>query len=164
MKTASFILVTLLLSASALSATAQADRLTSPGKAPAAFKAECAGCHVAYPASLMSAGAWQQIMANLDKHYGDNASLDDKTRQAIEAYLVAHAGSGGMEMAGKGDLPRITTSPWFKRKHHEVSQADWRHATVKSPANCGACHTKAGEGSYREREILMPGGKRWEDD
>jgi hypothetical protein len=44
-----------------------------------------------------------------------------------------------------------------------VALADWTHAKVKSPANCLACHTKAAEGSYREREIVMPDGKKWEN-
>jgi mono/diheme cytochrome c family protein len=43
-----------------------------------------------------------------------------------------------------------------------VPQADWHDAKVKSPANCAACHTRAAEGSYREREIVMPNGKKWE--
>jgi hypothetical protein len=38
-------------------------------------------------------------------------------------------------------LPRLTTTPWFQRKHREVPRADWTHAKVKSLANCAACHT-----------------------
>lgn len=33
-------------------------------------------------------------MGSLDKHYGDNASLDDMTRQSIEGFLAVQAGSG----------------------------------------------------------------------
>ncbi|MEW5787489.1 MAG: cytochrome C [Pseudomonadota bacterium] len=154
----------LLLTSLFLTTSVQADRLTDPGKAPPAYKAECASCHVAFPASLLSAGDWRQVMGRLDKHYGDDASLDDKTRQAIEAYLVSHAGSVKGTPAEPGGLPRLTASTWFTRTHHEVSRADWRHAKVKSPANCGACHTRAAEGSYREREIVMPSGRPWEDD
>jgi len=140
---------------------AYADKLSLPTDAPPAFKAECASCHVAFPPQLLAAEDWKRVMATLDKHYGDNASLDDKTRRSLEDFLVRNA--GGEKVGAGGTAPRLTTTPWFKRKHHEVPLADWRHAKVKSPANCLACHTKAAEGSYREREIVMPSGRRWED-
>lgn len=160
------------------SATAHADKLRLPADAPPAFQSECASCHLAFPPQLLAADAWQRVMASLDKHYGDNATLDEKTRRTLEDFLVRNAGkhskvgAGGtasagtaatMETAGPGELPRITTGSWFKRKHHEVRQTDWRHPKVKTPANCAACHTKAAEGSYREREIVMPDGRKWED-
>lgn len=148
---------------------AHADKLRLPADAPPAFQAECAACHIAFPPQLMAAGDWRRVMATLDRHYGDNAGLDEKTRWVIEEFLVAYAGKSSKVGVGKtagglpGDPPRLTAGPWFTRKHHEVPRADWTHAKVKSPANCAACHTKATEGSYREREIAMPDGRRWED-
>ena len=145
---------------------AQADKLRLPVDAPPAFQAECASCHVAFPPQLMVAEDWKRVMRSLDKHYGDNASLDEKTRQLLEDFHVRNAGgakvSSGMT-AGNADLPRLTRTAWFQREHREVRQADWTHAKVKTPANCAACHTKAAEGSYREREIVMPSGRKWED-
>lgn len=153
---------------SALSFAAQADNPRPPAGAPPVFQAECGACHLAFPPQLMAADDWRRVMSTLDKHYGANASLDDKTRGAIEDFLVRHAGRGDKAIpAGgtsrSGELPRLTSTPWFKRKHHEVPPADWTHARVKTPSNCAACHTKAAEGSYREREIVMPDGRRWED-
>lgn len=146
---------------------AQADKLRLPADAPPAFQAECASCHVAFPPQLMVAEDWKRVMAKLDKHYGDNASLDEKSRRAIEDFLVRNAGGGkvGADRTALpgGDLPRMTKTAWFVRKHREVPRADWTHEKVKTAANCAACHTKAAEGSYREREIVMPNGKRWED-
>lgn len=144
---------------------AHADRLPLPADAPPAFQAECASCHIAFPPQLLSAEGWHQVMARLDKHYGDNASLDDKTRRAIEDFLVRNAGEA-RKVGADGtaqEPPRLTATAWFVRKHHEVPRADWRHSSVKSAANCAACHTKAAAGSYREREIVMPNGRRWED-
>lgn len=148
-----------------LSFAAHADKLALPAGAPPAFQSECASCHLAFPPQLMAAEDWKRVMANLDKHYGDNATLDEKTRRAIEDFLVRNAGKPSKVGAGgtASELPRLTASPWFKRKHHEVPRADWSHAKVKSPANCAACHTKAEQGSYREREIVMPDGRKWED-
>lgn len=145
---------------------AHADDLRPLRDAPPAFQAECASCHVAFPPQLLAADDWRRVMRSLDKHYGDNASLDEKTRQILEDFHVRNAGGrkvGAGRMAQAGELPRLTQTDWFVREHREVRPADWKHAKVKTPANCVACHTKAAEGSYREREIVMPNGRRWED-
>lgn len=163
MKTPHMLIAAMLLP---LSFAVRADKLRLPAGAPPAFQAECASCHVAFPPQLMTADDWRRVMASLDKHYGDNAGLDEKTRRAIEDFLVRNAGSVRKLGAGKaaaGEPPRLTATAWFRREHREVTRADWAHARVKTPANCAACHTQAAEGSYREREIVMPDGRRWED-
>lgn len=144
---------------------ARADKLVIPANAPPAFEAECGACHLAFPPALLDARDWRQVMTQLDNHYGDNAGLDDKTRQAIETFLVRNAGGDKVSGAplAKGEPPRLTATPWFKRKHHEVPVKVWQDPKVKSPANCAACHTRAAAGSYREREIVMPDGRRWEE-
>jgi len=162
------LLATLFSLSAALPFSVHADNLPLPADTPAVFKAECASCHIAFPPQLMAADDWRQVMAKLDRHYGDNASLDPKTRRSIEDFLVRNAARGkNFASAGAAtnskEPPRLTDTVWFKRKHHEVSRANWTHAKVKTPSNCAACHTKAAEGSYREREILMPNGQRWED-
>jgi nitrate/TMAO reductase-like tetraheme cytochrome c subunit len=145
---------------------ARADSIPLPADAPPVFKAECTSCHIAFSPALLVAADWKRIMAALDKHYGDNASLDDRTRRIIEDFLLKNARKPKRELPSAaesgGELPRLTTSIWFKRKHHEVGQADWTHVKVKTPANCAACHTQAAAGSFREREIVMPSGRRWE--
>lgn len=147
--------------------SAMADKLRLPADAPPAFQAECASCHVAFPPQLLVADDWRRVMRSLDKHYGDNASLDEKTRQILEDFHVRNAGSvwkvGAGRTAQAGEPPRLTQTDWFQREHRKVSAADWKDAKVKTPANCAACHTKAAEGSYREREIIMPDGRRWKD-
>lgn len=156
----------LLLFLACLPLGAFADDLRPLRDAPPAFQAKCGSCHIAFPPQLLAADDWRQVMRTLDKHYGDNAGLDEKTRQALEDFLVRHAGKAakvGASLTNMGTAPRLTQTAWFQRKHREVSSADWRHAKVKTPANCAACHTKAAEGSYREREIVMPDGRRWED-
>lgn len=157
---------------------AHADKLRLPADTPPAFLDECGSCHIAFPPRLLSAEDWRRVMARLDRHYGDNASMDEKTRRAIEDFLVSNAGSaakvgagwtafsavvGGAGAASDSEPPRLTATRWFKRKHHEVPREMWSHAKVKTPANCAACHTRAAAGSYREREIVMPDGRKWED-
>jgi len=146
------IALTLLLG---LSLPALADRLPLPTDTPASYKAECGSCHIAYPPALLAAGDWQRVMAGLNKHYGSDAALDDKNRQEITAFLKRHAGDAG-RLGRAGEPPRITQTARFVHKHHEVPQKFWRDPRVKSAANCEACHQRAAEGSYSEREISIP--------
>jgi len=139
-----------------------ADNLPIAADAPPAFKTECGSCHIAFPPSLLVADDWQRVMTNLDKHYGDNASLDAKSRQDIEDFLLRHGGTE-KKRAGAGDPPRITTTDSFKRRHRKVSDTIWSDPAIKSAANCNGCHQRADEGRYGEREIVMPGGKKWQD-
>ncbi len=139
----------------ALSLPARADRLPLPPDAPPSFKAECGSCHLPFPPALLTAPDWKRVMARLDKHYGDNASLDEKTRRELEDFLVRNASSRS-RMAGVGDPPRLTQSDWFRREHRKVPEALWRDARVKGAANCSACHGRAEQGSYRGREISLP--------
>ena len=152
----------ILLAGLQASSLVSADNLPTPTDAPPAFKTECGSCHLAFPPSLLIADDWKRVMANLDKHYGDNASLDAKTRLDIEGFLLRHGGSE-KKRAGAGDPPRITTTNYFKRWHHEVPARIWSDPAVKSAANCASCHKRAEEGRYGERELVMPGGKKWED-
>lgn len=148
-------------------AAAWADRMPTPANEPPAFKAECGSCHLAFPPALLTAADWRQVMGGLDKHYGDDAALDEPTRRLIEDFLVRNAGSGRRTegaSAGGAVLPRLTLTGWFRHKHDEVPRAVWKDKRVGSAANCAACHPRAEAGSFNEHEIRMPGGYRHERD
>ena len=129
--------------AALISLPALADRMPIPANAPPAFKAECGSCHMAFPPALLAADDWRRVMAKLDKHYGDNASLDDPTRKQIEDFLTRNASSSWNLGSGSGDPPRLTLTSRFQRKHREISQATWKDKRVGSAANCAACHPRA---------------------
>ena len=126
------------------------------------YRQECGSCHVPFPPSLLSAEDWRKVMGDLAHHYGDDASLSPQTAQELTDFLVQHAGDA-RRTQGAGDPPRITQTRWFQKEHDEVPAAAWRDPRVKSPANCGACHKRAEEGSYREREIDIPGYGPYKD-
>lgn len=132
-------------------ATARADDIPATPKHPA-WSAECASCHVAYPPALLTAAGWRTIMSGLDKHYGSDASLDDKTRADITRFLESHAGKSARVASKDG---RITGTAWFRHEHDEVPARVWRTG-VKSPSQCEACHTGAAQGRYGENEIRIP--------
>jgi hypothetical protein len=119
------------------------------------YKQECAACHVAYPPTLMPAASWSRIMANLPKHFGTDASLDSVTLKDLSGWINTNAGTY-KRVSEEPPHDRITRTVWFDRKHREVPVASWKLPSVKSAANCGACHTKADTGDFSERNIRTP--------
>jgi mono/diheme cytochrome c family protein len=128
-----------------------------PAQIPAAYTQECASCHTAYPPGLLPARSWQRVMGGLDRHYGTDASLDAATTQQISAWLQAHAGTY-KRVSEEPPQDRITRSAWFERKHRQVEPAVWQLPSVKSAANCGACHTGADRGRFDDDALRMPSG------
>jgi len=118
------------------------------------WQAECASCHIAYPPNLLSAPAWRRLMAGLDKHFGTDASIDARSAAEIGAFLENNAGRG-KRGSDSGTL-RISETPWFKRKHDEVSASTWKNPKVKTAANCTACHAGAERGEFDEHAVRIP--------
>ena len=141
----------------ALALPAHADNYSLPKNA--AFEEECASCHMAYPPQMLDANSWRAVMNGLSKHFGSDASIDEKRRVAIADFLVAYSGgrkTGDTRDARGLPLLRITETARFEKKHREISAATWQRASIKSPANCTACHAQAAAGDYNERSIRIP--------
>jgi hypothetical protein len=128
-----------------------------PRSIPPAYTQECASCHTAYPPGLLPARSWQRIMAGLDKHYGTDASADAAMVRELGAWLQANAASSSRR-AEEPPQDRITRSAWFVRKHRKVGPAVWTHASVKSAANCAACHAGADRGDFDDDGLRVPAG------
>ncbi len=140
-----------------LALPAHADNYSLPKNA--AFEEECASCHMAYPPQMLDANSWRAVMDGLSKHFGSDASIDEKRRIAITDFLVAHSGgrkTGDTRDAQGKPLLRITETARFEKKHREIATATWQRASIKSPANCTACHARAVAGDYNERSIRIP--------
>lgn len=134
---------------------AESGRLM-PRNAPAAYAQECGSCHTAYAPGLLPAPSWQRLMAGLGRHYGTDASLDAATVRELGQWLQANAGTGKRAVEPPQD--RITLAPWFERKHRKVDAAAWRHVSIKSAANCAACHPGADRGDFDEHGLRIPPG------
>ena len=121
----------------------------------AKMQAECSGCHMVYPAGLLPSASWKKVMTGLDKHFGTDAALPAADNKAITDYLVKYASNRWT--ASTAPL-RITESEWFKSKHSsdEINPAVWQRESVKSPANCAACHQGAERGDFEERNLKIP--------
>lgn len=149
------LIVTTVLSAFGFATVhADSDRLM-PRNVPKAYTQECAACHTAYPPALLPAASWKRVMSGLDKHYGTDASLDDATVQSLGTWLQTHAG-GYRRVTDAPPEDRITRSAWFVRKHRELNPSIWQHTSIKSAANCIACHTGADKGNFDDDSVRLP--------
>ncbi len=132
-----------------------ADGRLMPSPVPPVYTQECAACHLAYPPGLLPAASWRRTLNGLSRHYGTDASLDAAAALQISNWLEAHAGTY-KRVREEPPEDRITRSAWFERKHRQVDAAVWRRPSVRSPANCSACHAQADQGDFSERQLRIP--------
>lgn len=137
----------------ALSFPALADeRRMLPIKPSEEWKLECGSCHMAFPPGLLPAASWRKMMANLDKHFGTDASLNARETREITDFLVANAGSRWR----LGTPERITEDAHFKREHRRITADVLKRPAIRSITNCVACHTAAAQGDFEEDRIRIP--------
>jgi len=125
---------------------------------------ECGSCHQAFHPSLLPARSWQRLLAQQDRHFGDDLGLDAATVARLLAFAVPNAAEQGVTEAAwkinrsvKADATplRITETPYWVKKHREISVADWNNTKVKSKANCPACHLDAEAGTYEDAAMRI---------
>ena len=117
------------------------------------YVAECTACHVAYPPGLLPAESWQRLMGGLDKHFGNDATVDAGAAKEIGTWLAQNAAKSN-QAAPPQD--RITLSRWFQSEHDEIGAATWKRPSIKSAANCAACHGNTEQGRYSEHDVNIP--------
>jgi len=136
----------------------------------AVYQEECGSCHMAYPVQLLPAESWNRIMNGLDDHFGENAELDQQTKQNLQQYLV---GAAQMRQGqyrrmfrnlGSNAPLRITELPYFRNEHNEIPSRFIRgNDKVGSLSQCNSCHRNAEKGWFNEDDVVIPGVGRWDD-
>lgn len=137
------------------SVSAQADERYSPIQNDTVLK-ECGACHIAFQPEMLPKRSWVALMSDLGNHFGEDASLNEKSTREIMDYLVENSADSdwwsGKFMRGVRDdwTPlRITDMPYWVREHNEeVRPSAWNDPKVKTKANCKACHREADKGYY----------------
>ena len=129
---------------------------------------ECGSCHLAYSATLLPGRSWQKMMAGLEDHFGENAELDDATRDEFENYLVHESGCVSYKKLfrslGNAAPLRITELPYFVHEHDKIpARFIAGNEQVKSLSQCNACHRDAERGRFDEDDVVIPGFGRWDD-
>lgn len=155
---ATFRLIAITLGFAAMGAAHADGGRMMPSSIPSAYTTECAACHTGYAPGMLPARSWARIMTGLDKHYGSDASLDPATVKELGNWLQANAGTY-KRVAEEPPQDRITRSAWFERKHRKLDDpAVWKLASIKSAANCAACHTGADKGRFDDDNLKVPAG------
>ena len=77
--------------------------------------------------------------------------------QQLSGWLQTHAGTY-KRVSEAPPEDRITRSAWFVRKHREVAPSVWGLPSVKSAANCVACHSGADKGFFDDDNLIVPAG------
>lgn len=130
------------------------------------YVSECGSCHTAYAPTYLPARSWRRLMSELGRHFGEDADLPTAQREMLLRQLEALAGDGPRAVqaiafrnarVSPAETPlRVTDMPFFAYMHDEVPASIWRRAKVGGKSNCIACHPRADEGRYFEREIRIP--------
>ncbi len=123
----------------------------------------CGECHFALPPSLLPAETWRTMMATLDDHFGENASLMPSTENRITTFLVNGAADHwDVKAAHLFDAPApdaplsVTATRRWRHLHHDIPKARFKDPKIGAETNCGACHADASRGLFSLRDIHIP--------
>ncbi len=127
------------------------------------YSDQCGACHLAYSPSLAPASTWNAILADLQHHFGDDATLSAAQIAHIRAYLDANS-AGHWDSypahlmrtpAADGSL-RLTDTPGWRRMHRGIPDAVFRSKPVYRASACDACHSDAATGRFAPQDIAIP--------
>lgn len=130
-----------------------------------AFVAECGSCHTLYPPHLLSRESWSKVMDNLEDHFGDDASLDDKIRVSIKDYLLENSAESSTKESAfyilkslrqSQDIIAVTQTSYWKKRHQTIDKTIFSSNEIKSYANCKACHSDIEKGLIEDSNIKIP--------
>ena len=142
-------------------AAPDAPYLPFPGPAlamDAQWQHECGSCHLAFHPSLLPARSWQAMLSQQD-HFGEDLALDAAVVASLSSYASAHSAEhaetpAAWKIASRtpaSSTPlRITETSYWKRRHSDLTEADWQR--VKK-VGCADCHLDAELGTFEPGAI-----------
>ncbi len=137
-------------------------------EAPGIYAENCGDCHHAHHPSLRTGDMWARVVASLEDHYGEDASLSDREAREILAFLTRNDATRfdteaavRIGRAESADL-RISSTTHWKRRHAALPAAIFSTRAVGSRANCHACHADAASGRFDDARIAVPPAA-WEE-
>lgn len=128
----------------------------------AAYAKECGSCHTPHHPSLAPAGTWKKIMAGLDDHFGENATLKPELTQKLTDYLTVNAAetwdtrpANAFRNPDAQEPLRITATSRWKRYHREIPDEVFKSKPIGGRLNCSNCHGDAETGRFAPRAISI---------
>lgn len=126
------------------------------------YAKECGSCHTPHHPSLAPAATWRKIMAGLDNHFGENATLTPDLAKQLTVYLLGNSAEtwdtrpANMFRAPNAEEPlRITAVKRWKRIHHEIPDEVFKSKPIGGRLNCSNCHGDAETGRFAPRAISI---------
>jgi cytochrome b len=143
--------------------TALPARLMPSSALDPVYALQCGACHLAFPPSLAPASTWDGILADLQHHFGEDATLSREQITQIRGFLDANAAGHWDSLpshllripAADGSL-RITDTPGWRQRHRDIPDAVFTTKSVYRRSNCEACHTDAATGQFAPQDIEIP--------
>ena len=127
------------------------------------FKSECSDCHELYHPSLLPEESWTLMMAGLEDHFGEDASLSQDTTLAIGTYLERYASeawdseaANRLRVVDPENPMQISASPFWKENHAQIPEEVFKTRPVRGTGNCKACHGDAESGRFDDSKISIP--------
>ncbi len=127
---------------------------------PELYRSECGDCHHAHHPSLRAAADWRHLMAGLEDHFGEDASLTPADGAEIARFLAVNAGetfdTEAANLMARPAGARITEGAAWKSRHEGLAKELFKAKAVGSAANCNACHRDADNGRFDDQAIELP--------
>ncbi len=124
---------------------------------------ECSACHMLYHPSLLPAKDWERIIATLEDHYGEDASLDTESTAKIRDWLMAHAAETAdtraanvFQLNPQEGIYSLTDTAFWQGRHRGLPEAIFKSKAVRARSNCVACHEDAESGWFNPFQIEIP--------
>ncbi|AXH13618.1 diheme cytochrome c [Halarcobacter bivalviorum] len=100
-------------------------------------------------------------MADLENHFGDDASVEEETHNIILKFLEKNSAETSTKEASfmildslkNKDIIAISETTYWKEKHKNIDDKIFSNSLVKSKANCKACHNDIEKGLIEDENI-----------
>ena len=149
----------LTLAACAVAMSFTQAQVSVPMPAFTAYTQQCTVCHNAYPPGMLSATAWQQLMADMPSHFGGSVMVNMDTQKEIADWLQQNAGTFAPAATQDPPQHRITQSDWWQKIHRSSKKLPaslWQKPVRVSAAHCSACHAQAAAGEFNAKTVKVP--------
>jgi len=105
-----------------------------------------------------------EILTNLEDHFGETVELDDDSKRVISDYLKSNGAENSsakrtvkiVRSLGNQSPLRITDIPYILEKHRKISSDVLKRKSIGSLSNCPACHKTAESGIYDDDNVIIP--------
>ncbi len=130
----------------------------------ATYEAACGSCHWDYAPQLLPKKSWENMVASLGDHFGNEVVLTEQDKAVVRDYLLGNAadvsamkiGRKVMHSLGGATPSRVVAVPYIQRKHRKLASAVLARKGVGGLANCIACHPGAARLDFDDDSVRIP--------